>query len=452
MLLTLVFICLFLVCVFVIDDLVIDCVAFVKKLGPKELKADDLANMNSLPEKNIAIVIANWHEHEVIGRMVTGNIKQIQYKNYQFFLGVYPNDIETRIAAENASAAFSNVHEIVNSKMGPTSKGQMLNELVRGVLAYERKNAIKFDVFLMHDSEDIIHPLSLKMINSEITKTDFLQIPIFSFDRPVKEWIGSTYIDEFSELHTKDLLVRQYLGAPVPSAGVGTALQRNLLLTLMERNDGDFLREDSLTEDYVLGMSSAIQGFRTAFCCYYIKNKENKNEFIATREFFPNQFQAAVRQKTRWILGIVMQGTKIIPWQGSLIHKYFLYRDRRGPANSFVAMMTTALTIYLLTFSFINGHYPDFMLETWFKVGSVIATLGMLNRMFHRLKAVVIVNGWKRVWAVILRWPIGNLVNFLASIRAIRDYQRASLKKVPLKWTKTTHELPAGFGDQNELR
>jgi len=441
------FILLLLICFFVIDDLSTDIYALIKKLGPKELTQKQLEYFRSLPEKNIAIIVANWHEHDVIGRMVTGNLKRVEYKNYHFFLGVYPNDIETCIAAENAAALSPNVHVVTNSKNGPTSKGQMLNEIVRDIIRKEDELNIQFDVFLMHDSEDVMHPLSLKVINAEIQNTDFLQTPIFSFDRPVREMIGSTYIDEFSELHTKDLFIRESLGAPVPSAGVGTAIQRRLMLTLMKDNDGDFLREDSLTEDYVLGMSSAIKGFKTSFRCYYTVDSKGKRQFIATREYFPNRFQAAVRQKTRWVLGIVFQGSKIVPWYGKLIHKFFLYRDRRGPANNIVAMATTALTAYLMIYPFIYGAMPEFMSTDWFKVGSTIATFGLFNRLFHRVRAVALVNGWKRVWMIPFRWPVGNVINFLATMRAFKEYRRAVIKKEPLRWAKTTHELPEGFGD-----
>jgi adsorption protein B len=443
-----VFIILFLVCFFVIDDLIIDWIAFTFDLGPQELTQKRIQKLKSKPEKNIAIIIANWQEHEVIHRMVYGNLSRLDYTNYHFFLGVYPNDIETNISAQNVSSVYKNVHTIENTKNGPTSKGQMLNELVRGVFLTEKSLGIEFDVFLMHDSEDILHPLSLKVINSEIDKTDFLQIPIFSFDRPATQMVGSTYIDEFAEIHTKDLFVRQYLKAPVPSAGVGTSLQRKLMMALMRENQNDFLREDSLTEDYVLGMSSAIKGFRTSFCCYYVKDEQGNKDFIATREYFPNKYQAAIRQKTRWILGIVLQGSRIIPWDGAWIHKYFLYRDRRGPMNNFVAMATTALTIYLLI-GYSMTHQPaDFTSLWWFKLGSVIATIGMLNRLVQRVYAVGLVNGWKKAWLVPLRWPLGNLINFVATLKAFQQFHRAVVKKEPLKWSKTEHELPSDFGHE----
>ena len=108
---------------------------------------------------------------------------------------------------------------VINSEQGPTSKGQMLNQIVHGILRQESALKTQFDIFLMQDSEDILHPRSLKIINSEIEKADFLQTPIFSFRRQFSDWVGSTYVDEFAELHTKDLFIRHSLGAPVPSAG-----------------------------------------------------------------------------------------------------------------------------------------------------------------------------------------------------------------------------------------
>lgn len=450
MLTEVVFALMLLVCLFVVDDLFIDAIAFAKRLGPKKLTSERLAQWRALPERNIAIVVANWHEAEVIGRMIGGNVKRLQYTNYHFFIGVYPNDPDTWIAAKQVAAFHSNVHVVVNSMHGPTSKGQMLNEIAREIVRTEPQLGIEFDIFLMHDSEDILHPLSLKMINAEIVRADFLQIPVFSFDRPVREWVGSTYIDEFAEIHTKDLFVREALGASIPSAGVGTALRRQLMLTLMAEHEGNFLREDSLTEDYVLGMSAMIKGFKTAFACWYVETEKGR-DFIATREYFPEAFKSAVRQKTRWLLGIVFQGRKIVPWSGPLVHRYFLYRDRRGPLNNVLAMAMTALSVYLIFSTLLTGRAPEFMSETWFVIGSSIATTGMISRLLHRMRAVALVNGARRVWAVPFRWPVGNLINFLASIRAIKEYHRAVVRKEPLKWAKTTHVLPADFGHSTEL-
>lgn len=443
------FFCLLLICFFVIDDLILDGIAIVKRLRPEELKSEHIGHLRQLKEKRIAIIVANWHESNVIGRMISGNLRKVEYQNYQFFLGVYSNDIETSAAVQNLEALYpQQVRVVTNSLPGPTSKGQMLNEIVRRVQADEKTTGQVFDIILMHDSEDILHPLSLKLINARMHDLDFLQIPVFSFDRPLKEWVGSTYVDEFAELHTKDLIVRQYLGASVPSAGVGTALSRKLVVSLMQQNAGNFLRQESLTEDYLLGMSAEQHKFRSGFCCNYIQLEDGKKDFVATREFFPNELKASVRQKTRWVVGIVFQGTQMLPFRGKLAQLYFLYRDRRGPVNHLVAMMATLLTCYCLFYVWRQGNYPDFMSTDWFLFGSVIATIGMISRFFHRTRAVVMTNSLTMAISVLPRWPLGNFINFWSAVRATRDFARSKITKQPLRWVKTAHELPTGFGDE----
>lgn len=441
--------CLFFVCFFVLDDLIIDLYAFVKRLKPEELKPEQIRSLREIKEKRIAIVVANWHESNVIGRMISGNIRKVEYESYQFFLGVYANDPETMAAVQNLKSLYpQRVRMVVNSQNGPTSKGQMLNEIVRRVYADEEKSGQVFDIVVMHDSEDILHPLSLKLINAKMQDLDFLQIPVFSFDRPLREWVGSTYIDEFAELHTKDLIVRQHLGAALPSAGVGTALSRSLIFELMKSNSENFLRQDCLTEDYILGMTTDHSKFRSGFCCNYIRLENGKKDFVATREFFPNEVRSSIRQKTRWMIGIVFQGTQMLPFRGRLSQLYFLYRDRRGPINHLVAMMSTLLTCYCLLQKWLHGSYPDFMYTDWFFFGSVIATIGMISRFFHRTHAVFLTNSIITALSVLPRWPLGNFINFWSALRATRDFFRSKITKQPLRWVKTTHELPMGFGDE----
>lgn len=436
-------------CLLTIEDFFLDIYFYLKNLGPRFLTPNLWKRMTALNEKSIAIMVANWKESDVIERMVKGNLNRIQYRNYHFFIGVYPNDIETLQAAQKVESQFPhNVHVIINSEQGPTSKGQMLNQIVHGILRQESALKTQFDIFLMQDSEDILHPRSLKIINSEIEKADFLQTPIFSFRRQFSEWVGSTYVDEFAELHTKDLFIRHSLGAPVPSAGVGTALNRSLMLSLIKNNNGNFLREDSLTEDYVLGMTSASHGFKTAFVCYYYKNNEKKKELVATREYFPSDFKAAFRQKSRWVLGIVFQGIMMIDWKGPLIHKYYLYRDRRGPLVNILSFVSIILSIYFLVSHSISSIYPSFFIEKWFQYGSLVSLFGLTSRFFHRLYAVIQVNGFSflELLQILLRWPLGVFINVVASLRALNQFQRFLFLNEPLRWVKTTHILPENFG------
>src|SRR5688572_17626875 len=77
---------------FACDDLYLDLLAWYYSVAPHSLNDFDRHRMNAKEQKNIAIMIANWREEAVLERMIEGNIQQLNYHNYTFYLGVYPND------------------------------------------------------------------------------------------------------------------------------------------------------------------------------------------------------------------------------------------------------------------------------------------------------------------------------------------------------------------------
>ena len=77
----------------------------------------------------------------------------------------------------------------------------------------------------------------------------------------------------------------------------------------------------SLTEDYMMGMAMRGMVGRKILLQQSILRHEKRrrwltgklydvevSEQVATREFFPTEFWQAVHQKSRWILGISLQG------------------------------------------------------------------------------------------------------------------------------------------------
>lgn len=432
---------------FTLDDLWIDLYALWHGLKPHELSEMEVAALHSKSQKKIAIIVANWHEDEILERMIIGNLAQVDYQNYSFFLGVYPNDEKTWRVARELEQRFSNVIVIVNSKPGPTTKGQMLNEMISHIIRSETKTQIKYDLFLLQDSEDVLHPLSLKLINSTADDSDFIQIPIFSFHLPWRKFVGATYLDEFSEIHTKDLLVRERMGAAIPSAGVGTAMSHRLVQNYRTLQNGNLLREDTLTEDYDLGISAKLRGFKSRFVCAYRLTRKAQKDFIATREFFPARFWNSVRQKTRWTLGIAFQGYQNIGWQGDWVDRYFLFRDRRGPINA-VLIVLSLLTLGIFVGYGVSGLQVPWPLSTPLFVS--LAALNLLNmsaRLIQRFRAVLLVNGLQHALLVPVRWPLSNLINCLAAFRASKAHVKSLLTGAKPQWSKTKHELPAHFGD-----
>ncbi len=425
--------------IFSIDDLFIDLFALFHGVGPKNISMHAL---QSASEKKIAIMIANWQEEDVLEQMITGNNDSIIYNNHHFFLGVYPNDVRTLDIAQNLSARYANVHVVLNSKHGPTSKGQMMNEMMAQILKNEDALQSPFDLFVIHDSEDIIHPLSLKLYNKESDVLDFIQIPIFSLGRRLSQFVAGTYMDEFSETHTKELLIRHKLGAAIPSAGVGTCVNRRVVDAMLIENDGYFLHPDSLTEDYILGLQTHLLGFRCGFVCKSVVGLSGREHIIATKEFFPEGFHQSIRQKTRWTVGIVFQGWRILGWTDSLVDNYFLMRDRRGPVNS----MVTLIAMLCLIGAVVMPKIITDLYTTPIAYILVLNLVGFTIRAFQRVRHHGIVYATYPIAIIFLRWPVAIVINAFSSVRAGYQFYLSIFKDQKIAWSKTKHKLPKDFG------
>lgn len=438
--------------IYTLDDLFIDLYALVNRIKPQLVTSDFIARIKSTPEKNIAIIVANWKEADVIGPMIRGNLRNLDYNNYTFFIGIYPNDTPTWEASRKLEDLYPHkVVVIVNTQNGPTSKGQMLNEMARHIFKSEHKTGMKFDLMLMQDSEDVLHRYSLRLMNYFSSVADFVQIPVFSFNVAAKSLVGGVYIDEFAESHTKDLLVREALGAAVPSAGVGTLLSRSLVLSLQDTQNGDFLKEDTLTEDYHLGMMTKELGFKSKFACVEYEKENGQREFIATREYFPSNFQASMRQKSRWTLGIAYQGVDNLQWRGATIDKYFMWRDRRGPWNSVLIILSTILLLQFMVASSFNV-IPEVLTSTAFQTLLMFNMVNMTVRVIQRMRAVARTNARKHVWLVPVRWLLANVINIGATYKAYRQYQEGVRTGKRPVWIKTEHRLPEHFGSEVEAQ
>jgi adsorption protein B len=429
--------------IFGLDDFIVDFLAWALECRPSELARDELKEILDAKEKRLAILVASWKESGVLRKMVRGNSRTIRYRNYDFVLGVYPNDSDTLAEALELEQQYPNVRVVVNSLAGPTSKGQMLNEMIRAAEGY--------DGYLIHDSEDIIHRYALSLVNAELNSADFIQIPIFSLPVEKTEFVAGTYIDEFSEYHTKDILLRHRLGVPIPSAGVGTALSSSLVSVYLEAQNGNLLNEKSLTEDYELGVSTSRYHLVSAFACHYFQNEKNEVEYIATREYFPKSFSRSIKQKTRWTVGIAFQGYKNLGWHGGFFERYFLYRDRKGPYTHLLVASGWIFFFYCAYRSLSQPVFAQALSDSpLLYFGFAFNAFFMLNRILQRMYCVSQVYGFSMALVGIVRLPIVNLINAVAGFQAIQQYARSRVFGFTLTWVKTDHEMPAGFGVELE--
>ncbi len=286
-------------------------------------------------DRPIAIFVPCWRESKVIANMVRHNLAAIRYRNYDFFLGVYPNDLETLAVVEGLSTSYRNVHVSVCPHPGPTSKADCLNWIYQRMNVIEKERATRFDTVVLHDAEDLIHPEALSTINLERVRHAMVQVPVLPLPTPIHEFTHGVYCDEFAEFQIIDMRSRGYSGSFTPSNGVGTGFARHILQQLGEER-GQVFDPISLTEDYEVGVYIHRMGYSQIF----VPLRNTKDDLMATREYFPRKVKSAIRQRTRWVTGIALQGWERDGWRGSLATKYWFWRDRKGLVTNPISLLT----------------------------------------------------------------------------------------------------------------
>jgi bacteriophage N4 adsorption protein B len=410
-----------------LDDAFIDLLALgITRFPPRWLGE----RPRSIP--NTAVFIANWREEDVLGRMVEGNLARIQIPQVSLFLGVYPNDTATLHVARELEAKHPNrVRVIVNRLSGPTSKGQMLNEMFSQVFA----STDCPDLAVLHDSEDIIDARTFQVYAAYAADHDFIQVPVFSLNRGKGAHVASTYMDEFAERHTREMIVRDAVGAAIPSAGVGTCMTKRLIRHFLSAR-GQVLMSGTVTEDYILGIEAKRAGFKSAFAAVSA-NADVGLDFVATREFFPKTVKTSIAQKTRWVYGITFEAMHKLGWD-----RYFFIHDRKGMIANFLPAASLAL-LGLLALGYIDTDDISPSLEPAFSILFSLNLVALIARYLIRVAACRQVYGTYDWIGVAMRWPVSLYINMAAAFRAWKIYLGESeLATKAIVWSKTVHELP----------
>lgn len=359
-----------------LDDFFIDVVYWIRRIKRKlsvyrRYPRMSYRELYKPDEKPLAIMVPAWNETGVIGNMAELAATTLDYENYHIFVGTYPNDPDTQRDVDEVCARFPNVHKVVCARPGPTSKADCLNNVLDAITQFERSANFAFAGFILHDAEDVISPMELRLFNYLVERKDLIQIPVYPFEREWTHFTSMTYIDEFSELHGKDVPVREALAGQVPSAGVGTCFSRRAVTALLADGDGIAFDVQSLTEDYDIGFRLKEKGMTEIFVRFPVVDEAKEREqrkflqhartsnMICVREYFPDTFSTAVRQKSRWIIGIVFQGFKTHKWTSSLTLNYFLWRDRKGAISNFVSFLAMLVMIQLLLLLAYESLWPD---------------------------------------------------------------------------------------------
>jgi len=236
--------------------------------------------------------------------------------------------------------------------------------------------------------------------------------------------------EEFAENHTRDMTVRAGWGGFVPSAGVGTGFTRDALEKLAVASSNRIFDPEALTEDYSIG----LRLFRLGCSQVFVPLSRG---LVATREPFPECWRKALRQRTRWVTGIALQGWEQFGWTGSLGEVYWFWRDRKRLIGNPLSVAANVVFLY------------GWVARIWSRVSPSMARLAAATLVLVALRSGVRMAccgrlyGFRFAWAAPLRAVYANVLNSAATFNAVARYALARIRKKPLQWLKTDHAYPS---------
>jgi adsorption protein B len=386
----------------------------------------------------IAVFIGAWDEAAVIGEMLRTALGRFEHDDYRIYVGVYPNDPATIAAVEAVAHNDARVRMVSGELDGPTTKAECLNRLWHALRRDEIAEHRTFKAVVLHDAEDVVHSAELKLFDRLIERFDLVQLPVLPLVDRGSRWISGHYMDEFAEAHGKALIVREALGAGMPSAGVGCALSRGALQQMSDLGDGRPFDADSLTEDYELGLRLKDFGGRGIF----VRMPATPGgRLVAVRAHFPATLEEAVRQKTRWMTGIALSGWDRLGWRGGWAERWMRLRDRRAVLAALILTAAyAAALLWAISLLLGRGEQP----------GPGLATLLMANgallfwRMAMRFWMVARLYGCVEGLRSVPRTIVANVIAMMAARRAVTRYAGLA-RQGPIAWDKTSHIFPSAL-------
>ncbi|MEO7815169.1 MAG: glycosyl transferase family protein [Sphingomicrobium sp.] len=428
---------------FALDDLVVDLIYFARRMWrslavysryPRAFAASLAAPTHP---GRIAVFIPAWDESAVIADMLRSTLRRWGDADYRIFVGFYANDPLTETAI--GQVADPRIEAVLVNDHGPTTKADCLNHLYDALLAAECRERWTAKAVVLHDAEDLVHPLEIALFDVMTEKAALVQLPVIPLPDPESRWVSGHYCDEFAESHGKELVVREAVGASIPLAGVGCAIGRDAIARLAADNAGHPFAAQCMTEDYELGLRVGAFADKTMFV--RIPAVAGSRSVVSSRGHFPATLDAAVRQKARWIGGIALAGWERLGWSGGMGERWMRMRDRRGPLAALLLVAGYIAILLWLQLWIAAGLGAPVVLAaspllTWLlKVNALL----LAWRVAMRFGFVTATYGIGQGLLSIPRLLVGNVIAMLAVKRAIALHSRGG----PAKWEKTRHIFPA---------
>lgn len=432
-------------------------------------KTDNIAiKPYSAPHEYHAIFIPAWKESNVIGNMLYGCRNAWANSNirHHIYVGCYPNDNDTIAQVIIAAKSNPNISLILCSRDGPTTKADCLNHLWKAMVRDELNLGLRARSIILHDAEDRPHPLSLAIFDRLIGRNDIVQLPVIPIAVPGSPLISGHYCDEFCESHGKAMVVREAIGASLPLAGVGCAIERNCLGRLAINKNNLPFDVDSVTEDYELGLNIGSAGRGSII----VRMKDQYGDLIGTRAYFPHTLESAIRQKSRWKLGTALSAWDRLGWSSAkspqarnyerrsqspkqrplqlpynIGENWMRLRDRKEIFASFVVFLSyVALLLSIIIVGAKYWGWHDIApLSAAMQTAIMISSSILVWRFIMRTAFLYYHYGFWQSCLALPRMITANIISILAARRAVSAYARYCFGGTII-WEKTDHsDMPA---------
>jgi bacteriophage N4 adsorption protein B len=423
-----------------IDDLLLDLVFWFSR--PRGRAAPTIDRLPAGAAGRLAMFVPAWDEGAVIGAMLATALDRLAREDVRLYVGVYPNDPATIDAVARIAERDPRIRIVVTATPGPTTKADCLNYLWAALLREERAEQWQALAVILHDAEDVVHREEIAVYRACLTDHDVVQLPVMPIVDRASRLIGGHYLDEFAEAHGKSLAVRAMVGAPLPLAGTGCAIRRDIIARLAMRRGGGPFDPASMTEDYELGLRAAALGGRQIFAA--VTGRDGRP--VAVRAYFPATLDAAVRQKARWMTGIALSGWDRLGWGAAVDWRdhWMRMRDRRAPLAviilfaAYVALVAWALSQAAHFADLSQAAALDPLLIILLTTNAVLMTWRLAMRALFTWRWY----GPIEAALSIVRAPVANLISLLAARRALWRYVATLRGSAPV-WDKTAHRYPS---------
>jgi adsorption protein B len=159
--------------------------------------------------------------------------------------------------------------------------------------------------------------------------------------------------------------------------------------------------------------------------------------YLATREYFPQSWKSALRQRTRWVMGIALQGWQRNGWGRTAAELYWMWRDRKGLIANPLGLAANLVFVYGLATAMwtrvppLASRLVDFTLAL------------QILRLAVRMACVGRVYGIGFALGVPIRAVYANALNSAATVQAVVRYAITRARGLPFRWLKTEHAFPS---------